>query len=487
MRLIGQSRFIEETLESGRFTAKQLCLALGARIPFFLEEAEDEKYHTLLSICIARELQKRIKLPQWNTLDDAAGLLKKARNIVVLTGAGISTSLGIPDFRSKNTGLYSRLEHLGLSDPQEVFDIELFREDPSIFYSIAKDILPPTKKYTPTHRFIRILQEKGKLLTNYTQNIDNLEQAAGISTDNLVQCHGSFATATCIQCKSQVPGSAIHKDLRAGKVAYCERCSDMQRPGMKRKRSSDVADSKPKKKKKSNGYDSDITDEEDKNDDIAAPGVMKPDITFFGEALPSTFHDRLVKHDLALVDLVLVIGTSLKVAPVSEVVGVIPPQVPQIFISREPCGHAEFDIDLLGDCDVVLEALCRVAGWRLDHDMTFEGRIRVDKRVGYQSKFEIDRVLDENMHVEHSPEDDSTSTGIVGMDKFVLRPRSPVIPESESLFPSSKDYLDEYLAKDQTELQALLGGSKQGGEGFEVANMGGKAAVLSGKEKEADE
>ena len=190
---------------------------------------------------------------------------------------------------------------------------------------------------------------------------------------------------------------------------------------------------------------------------------------------------------LALVDLVLVIGTSLKVAPVSEVVGVIPPQVPQIFISREPCGHAEFDIDLLGDCDVVLEALCRVAGWRLDHDMTFEGRIRVDKRVGYQSKFEIDRVLDENMHVEHSPEDDSTSTGIVGMDKFVLRPRSPVIPESESLFPSSKDYLDEYLAKDQTELQALLGGSKQGGEGFEVANMGGKAAVLSGKEKEADE
>ena len=305
--------------------------------------------------------------------------------------------MGIPDFRSKDTGLYSRLEHLGLSDPQEVFDINLFREDPSIFYSVAKDILPPSKKYTPTHRFIKILQENGKLLTNYTQNIDNLEQAADISTENLVQCHGSFATATCIQCKHKVPGNVIQEDLRAGKIAYCKECparlSSLQVPGIKRKRISDSVNSKSKKRKRK-GHGTDSTDDEDEDDDVIAPGVMKPDITFFGEALPSTFHDRLIKHDLELVDLVLVIGTSLKVAPVSEVVGVIPPDMPQIFISREPCNHAEFDIDLLGDCDVVVEALCRQTGWVLNHEMTFDGPINVNKRDASHSRFDIVRAVD---------------------------------------------------------------------------------------------
>ena len=61
----------------------------------------------------------------------------------------------------------------------------------------------------------------------------------------------------------------------------------------------------------------------------------QPDITFFGESLPSGFHERLVEHDRDLVDLVIVIGTSLKVAPVSEVVGFLPSHVPQIFISRD--------------------------------------------------------------------------------------------------------------------------------------------------------
>ena len=62
---------------------------------------------------------------------------------------------------------------------------------------------------------------------------------------------------------------------------------------------------------------------------------IQPDITFFGEDLPKTFHERLIDHDRDKVDLVLVIGTSLKVAPVSEVVGVLPRDVPQMYISRE--------------------------------------------------------------------------------------------------------------------------------------------------------
>lgn len=311
----------------------------------------------------------------------------------------ISTSLGIPDFRSKDTGLYARLEHLGLSDPQEVFDLHVFREDPSIFYSVAKDILPSSKKYTPTHAFIRLLQDKGKLLTNFTQNIDNLEEFAGIEKERLVQCHGSFATATCIECKHQVECKAIYNDLRAGNVARCESCLERIRlaakPGFKRKRSSNDSDLKPKKTKKRKKQDyEDSTDDDDDNnnnedDNHPLAGVMKPDITFFGEDLPPRFHDRLVNHDRDLVDLVIVIGTSLKVAPVSEVVGVIPPHVPQIYISREACNHVEFDIDLLGDCDTVVTELCRRLGWGLEHEMVREGKIDVQAVEGSQSRFLI--------------------------------------------------------------------------------------------------
>ena len=185
----------------------------------------------------------------------------------------ISTSLGIPDFRSKETGLYSQLEHLGLSDPQEVFDITIFREDPSIFYSVAKDILPSTNKYSPTHAFIRLLQENGKLLTNFTQNIDNLEGYAGILPEKLIQCHGSFATASCLECKYKVKGEEIYKDLKAGRVARCDRCihhlRQVKSGGMKRKRSSN---GHAHSKKRREDYE-DSTDDEDY--EIAVAGVMK--------------------------------------------------------------------------------------------------------------------------------------------------------------------------------------------------------------------
>ncbi|MCJ1426674.1 NAD-dependent histone deacetylase sir2, partial [Sticta canariensis] len=367
LRLIGEGQFIKETVEAQTITAKKLCTAFGVRLPSFLDDAPDTSYYPLLGLCISRELSKRQKLLQYNTIDDAVSLLKGSKNIIVLTGAGISTSLGIPDFRSKETGLYSQLQHLGLSDPQEVFDISTFREDPSIFYSVAKDILPSTKKFTPTHAFIRLLQEKGKLLTNFTQNIDNLEGHAGILPEKLIQCHGSFATASCVECNYKVRGEEIYRDLKAGRVPRCDRCirnlREAKPAGIKRKRSSGGL---PKGKKIRKEYE-DSTDEE--NYEIAVAGVMKPDITFFGEDLPKTFHDRLVEHDRSLVDLVLIIGTSLKVAPVSEIPSFLPPGIPQLYISREHCSHVDFDVNLLGDCDIVVTELCRRAGWDLQHEM----------------------------------------------------------------------------------------------------------------------
>lgn len=285
---MGGRRFLDETVNAGSITAKKLCTAFGVRPLSFLEGGLDEAYYPVLNLVIDRELSKRAKLPHYNTIDDAVSLLKKSKNIIVLTGAGvchledagrralmtaqISTSLGIPDFRSKDTGLYSQLQHLGLSDPQEVFDINLFREDPAIFYSVAKDILPSSKRFTPTHAFIRLLQDNGKLLTNFTQNIDNLERHAGIIPGKLIQCHGSFATATCIECKYKVPCEKIYYDLKAGKVARCDNCITMLRQaksGLKRKRGSNDS-SKSKKNRQS--YE-DSTDDED--DDIAVAGVMK--------------------------------------------------------------------------------------------------------------------------------------------------------------------------------------------------------------------
>lgn len=167
--------------------------------------------------------------------------------------------------------MYSRLEHLGLSDPQEVFDIRLFREDPSIFFSIAKDILPTEKKFSPTHAFIRLLQDKGKLLTNYTQNIDNIEANAGVLPEKIVQCHGSFATATCTKCKYKVPGETIFDTIRMGKVPECKRCKEeiASRPeGMKRKRSSNGLQ---KSRKKDDQEDSSNEEEYE----IPTTGVMK--------------------------------------------------------------------------------------------------------------------------------------------------------------------------------------------------------------------
>ncbi|KAL8959507.1 MAG: hypothetical protein Q9183_005621 [Haloplaca sp. 2 TL-2023] len=152
--------------------------------------------------------------------------------------------------------------------------------------------------------------------------------------------------------------------------------------GVKRKRSTSGL-SMSKKRRQS--YE-DSTDEEEEYD-VAVAGVMKPDITFFGEDLPETFHKRLVEHDKDLVDLVLVIGTSLKVAPVSEFSGVLPAETPQIYISREPCQHIDFDIDMIGECDIILTELCRRLGWDLQHEMVKHDGVDVHLQEGYESRF----------------------------------------------------------------------------------------------------
>lgn len=107
---------------------RKLVTAFGVRpdLPY-----PDSFYYRILGLSIQRELRKRQKLAEYNTIDDAVALLKKSKNIVVITGAGISTSLGIPDFRSRNTGFYSQLLARGFESPEDVFDIGNFDSDPT--------------------------------------------------------------------------------------------------------------------------------------------------------------------------------------------------------------------------------------------------------------------------------------------------------------------------------------------------------------------
>ena len=90
LREIGKVAFVEETIGKNTITAKKLLTAFGVVPPSFLDDAPDEAYHPLLGIVISREFAKRQKLDEYNSIDDAVNLLKKAKNVIVITGAGVS-------------------------------------------------------------------------------------------------------------------------------------------------------------------------------------------------------------------------------------------------------------------------------------------------------------------------------------------------------------------------------------------------------------
>lgn len=134
--------------------------------------------------------------------------LGRVKRVVVMTGAGISTASGIPDFRSDKTGLYSNLAAYNLDYPEAIFEKTYLRRNPKPFYQLAREIMPDISKYKPNkiHYFLRLLQEKNVLHRLYTQNIDGLEFLAGIRADKLVEAHGSFRSAVCLSCGTKYSG-----------------------------------------------------------------------------------------------------------------------------------------------------------------------------------------------------------------------------------------------------------------------------------------
>lgn len=369
----GVMAFLEEFLPQTALSEEiyKLIVKLGfypRNLPPFKEGENLLQLIKLLHLAIKRVRQLRARLDNFYTLEHALDKIRSANKILVITGAGISTSLGIPDFRSSK-GLYSRLSYLGLNDPQEVFDLDIFRTDPSIFYSIAHLILPPDNVYAPLHKFIKLLQDKGKLLRNYTQNIDNLEANAGVHYDKLIQCHGSFAFASCVTCGYKVRGDVIYPSIRNKELAFCPHCA--------------------KARKRLMNNDETYVEE--------SYGVMKPDITFFGESLPRAFHDN-INRDLRECDLIISIGTSLKVAPVADIVDKVPQHVPQILINKDAIHHCNFDVSFLGYCDDAAAYLCNQLGegWALDHPQ-YDTLLGTDKK-----NLTLESTKERGVHIIHN-------------------------------------------------------------------------------------
>lgn len=196
-------------------------------------------------------------------IEQAARLVGEARRIVALTGAGISVPSGIPDFRG-SSGLWAG------QDPLEVASMHAFAAHPERFFRWIRPLLDQVLAAEPNlaHRALAALERQNRLRAVITQNIDGLHQRAG--SREVFELHGHLRSATCVSCGLQAPAEPLLPRVRRGEVPCCQ-CG----------------------------------------------GVYKPDIILFGDQLPLNLY-WLAVEELKRCDLLIVVGTSLEVAPVSE-------------------------------------------------------------------------------------------------------------------------------------------------------------------------
>jgi NAD-dependent deacetylase len=192
-----------------------------------------------------------------------AELIRSAGSVVALTGAGISVPSGIPDFRSPGTGLWAGV------DPMEVAHIGVWRRDPERFWGFygQRFTLLDGKEPNGAHRALAELERRGRLDGVITQNIDGLHGVSGLR--ELVEIHGSVASASCLSCGARVPLAETRARLEAAPdgVPRCG-CGD----------------------------------------------PLKPDVVLFGEMLDAGAMER-ASALAAGADLMLCIGSSLEVYP----------------------------------------------------------------------------------------------------------------------------------------------------------------------------
>jgi len=198
-----------------------------------------------------------------NNLLKLKELIENSKALYSITGAGISTNAGLPDFRGPK-GIYKQKN----IDPDKIFDINYFLMNPEYFYNFIKDFIQFLDKIEPTftHKFLFKLEKLNKLKGLITQNIDTLHERAG--NKNIITIHGSISNWLCIECFKNYNLKEIKNKFFNEKIPKCDLCD----------------------------------------------GLIRPDIVFYSESVKN--YDLAVKW-VSNADLLLVIGTSLKVFPAS--------------------------------------------------------------------------------------------------------------------------------------------------------------------------
>ncbi len=198
---------------------------------------------------------------------EAAALLRSAKHAVALTGAGISTPSGIPDFRTPDSGVWSQVP-----DPMEVASIYAFKRWPQRFYDWLHPLAERLLEAQPNaaHLALARMEQVGRIKGVITQNIDLLHTKAG--SQKVYEVHGHMRQLTCISCFAQFPSEQYMPDfLATGAVPRCPTCG----------------------------------------------GVLKPDIILYGEMLPIGVLNK-AQLQTRICDLMMVVGSSLEVAPAGD-------------------------------------------------------------------------------------------------------------------------------------------------------------------------
>eukprot|EP00804_Cyclotella_cryptica_P010102 CCRYP_019281-RA/>CCRYP_019281-RA protein AED:0.04 eAED:0.04 QI:0/0/0/1/0/0/2/0/450 len=289
------------------------------------EEEEDESEHqaAILASLLDSEHGEAIRafLSRHSSFDPG----NLCKSIIVLAGAGMSVSSGIPDFRSAGVGLYDTLQaelltaselerQLIAEDPTLALDKGMFLRNPLPMLELKRDFILGTQesrwKATLAHRFVEMLHTKlGKLTRLYTQNIDGLElQCKGLPKEKVVNVHGSMGRAACELCEAEVDFDEFCAKIRSSVKDITGECMDAPR------------ESKP------------IVCE------ACGRPTVKPTIVLFRGSMPKEFHDKTAE-DLIDCDLLIIMGTSLTVSPANSLVYRIPPTCLRLVINNQRVGR----------------------------------------------------------------------------------------------------------------------------------------------------
>jgi NAD-dependent deacetylase len=201
---------------------------------------------------------------QQTSAAELASLIRESERVVALTGAGVSVPSGIPDFRTPGTGLWAKV------DPMAVATIDAFHRDTKRFWDFYRPRFHDLadREPNPAHGALAELERRGLLEAVITQNIDRLHRKAG--SENVVEVHGSIATASCTSCAATYPLEQVEALFDDEGIATCTCCA----------------------------------------------GKVKPDVVLFGELLPAEAMAR-AEGLCSSADLLLCVGSSLEVHPVA--------------------------------------------------------------------------------------------------------------------------------------------------------------------------